>query len=304
MKIYISADIEGVAGITDWSEADYTHPSYPQFREEMTREVVAACDGAMAAGATEILVKDAHHTGRNILAAQLPACARLVRGWSGHPLAMVQELDESFAAVLLIGYHARAGAESNPLAHTISLKVAEMRINGEPVSEFRLHTFAAALLGVPVAFVSGDEGLCQDVAALNERIRTVGVSQGRGPSTISLAPATASRRHCARISPPRKSGCRTLLCSRSGTPIPCTPISSRSTRAPAISAARPSGSRPATISRSCGRCVSWSERRTGAGARRAAGTSRRERLVSAGRAGSWSAAVRLRAWRALPCGGR
>lgn len=193
MKIYISADIEGVAGITDWSEADYTHPSYPQFREEMTREVVAACDGAMAAGATEILVKDAHHTGRNILAAQLPACARLVRGWSGHPLAMVQELDESFAAVLLIGYHARAGAESNPLAHTISLKVAEMRINGEPVSEFWLHTFAAALLGVPVAFVSGDEGLCQDVAALNERIRTVGVSQGRGPSTISLAPAAAQR---------------------------------------------------------------------------------------------------------------
>jgi D-amino peptidase len=193
VKIYISADIEGIAGITDWSEADHTHPSYPQFREEMTREVVAACEGAIEAGATEILVKDAHHTGRNILAAQLPACARLIRGWSGHPLAMVQELDETFTAVLLIGYHARAGAESNPLAHTISLKVAEMRINGEPVSEFRLHTYAAALFGVPVAFVSGDEGLCQDVAALNGNIRTFAVSKGVGPSTISLAPERAQR---------------------------------------------------------------------------------------------------------------
>ena len=72
--------IEGVAGISNWEEADKTHATYPEFREEMTAEVVAACEGAMAAGASEILIKDAHGTGRNIIAARLPECARLVRG--------------------------------------------------------------------------------------------------------------------------------------------------------------------------------------------------------------------------------
>jgi D-amino peptidase len=71
-----------------------------------------------AAGAKEIVIKDAHATGRNIIASRLPACARLVRGWSGHPLAMVQELDESFDALVLVGYHSKAGTQDNPLAHT------------------------------------------------------------------------------------------------------------------------------------------------------------------------------------------
>src|SRR5262245_7465095 len=72
MKVYISADIEGIAGITDWEEATKTHGTYGEFREEMTNEVVAACEGAITAGATEILIKDAHGTGRNIIASRLP----------------------------------------------------------------------------------------------------------------------------------------------------------------------------------------------------------------------------------------
>src|SRR3546814_17699783 len=89
MKIYISADIEGVDGITNWNEAEKNHPDYPEFRERMTEEVVAACEGAIAAGATEILIKDAHGSGRTILAERLPDCARLVRAWSGQPPARV-----------------------------------------------------------------------------------------------------------------------------------------------------------------------------------------------------------------------
>src|SRR3546814_34479 len=133
MKIYISADIEGVAGITNWNEAEKNHPDYPEFRERMTEEVVAACEGAIAAGATEILIKDAHGSGRNILAERLPACARLVRGWSGHPLAMVQELDESFDAAMFVGYHSKAGTEANPLDHTLTLRVAKLSINGQAI---------------------------------------------------------------------------------------------------------------------------------------------------------------------------
>jgi D-amino peptidase len=191
MKIYISADIEGVAGITNWEEARKEHATYPEFREAMTAEVVAACEGAIAAGATEILIKDAHGSGRNIIAARLPDCVRLIRGWSGHPLCMVQELDESFDAIMFLGYHSKAGSDGNPLAHTLSLKVNRLSINGETASELVMHSLAAAMFKVPVAFVSGDKGICRDAAALNASIATVAVSEGIGPSTISLVPRRA-----------------------------------------------------------------------------------------------------------------
>jgi D-amino peptidase len=194
MKVYISADIEGTTGITDWQEADKTHPTYPEFRERMTDEVVAACEGAMAAGAKEIWVKDAHATGRNIIAARLPECVRLIRGWSGHPLSMVQELDSSFDALCFVGYHAKAGSDDNPLAHTLRLRIMHLMINGEIASEFRMHSLGAGLQKVPCVFLSGDEGICADAGRLVPGITTVAVSRGVGPSTISIAPSLAVRR--------------------------------------------------------------------------------------------------------------
>jgi D-amino peptidase len=193
MKIYISADIEGIAGISHWEEATKTHDTYQEVRAEMTDEVVAACEGAIGAGATEILIKDAHDTGRNIVAGRLPDCAKLIRGWSGHPLAMVQELDESFAALVFVGYHSKAGTQDNPLAHTLSLSVANLRLNGELCSEFRLHSYAAALYGVPVVFISGDKGICAEASQLVQAIKPVPVSEGRGSSTIGIPPALAQR---------------------------------------------------------------------------------------------------------------
>lgn len=190
----MSADIEGIAGISHWDEARKTEPDYQEFRERMTAEVVAACEGAIAAGARDILIKDAHGTGRNIIAEALPEQARLIRAWSGHPLSMVQELDASFAAVLMLGYHAKAGSADNPLAHTLSLDVQQIVLNGEIMSEFLMHAYAAALQGVPVAFLSGDAGIVADVGALHGAIHTVTTSQGIGESTVSIAPALARRR--------------------------------------------------------------------------------------------------------------
>ena len=194
MKVFISADIEGTAGITNWDEARKPHADYPEHRLQMTREVLAACDGATAAGAKEILIKDAHATGRNILQADLPENVRLIRGWSGHPMSMVQELDKSFDAALFIGYHSKAGDETNPLAHTLTLEVMRMRINGVPTSEFLLYGYAAAHVGVPVVFVSGDKQLCADIKGHNASITTVALSEGKGPSTISVAPKLACER--------------------------------------------------------------------------------------------------------------
>ena len=105
MKVYISADIEGVCGSTHWDEADNNKKDYTEFQKQMTAEVAAACKGAMAAGAKEIVVQDAHGTGRNITAKDLPDSVKLIRGWSGSPYAMVQELDNTFDALMFIGYH-------------------------------------------------------------------------------------------------------------------------------------------------------------------------------------------------------
>jgi len=190
VKIYISADIEGVTGIAAWDEATLSHADNAEFRERMTAEVVAACEGAVAAGATDILVKDAHATGRNLLAERLPREARLVRGWSGHPYCMVQELDATFDAVLFIGWHSAGGTGANPLAHTLSSsRLNGIKVNGALASEFLLHAYAAALDDVPVVFVSGDEGLCEEVRRYDERIGTVAVGRGMGASCVGRHPA-------------------------------------------------------------------------------------------------------------------
>lgn len=192
MKVYITADIEGITGATHREETDKKKTdTYKAFQKQMTAEVAAACEGALKAGAGEVWVKDAHWTARNIIPSKLPEQVRLVRGWSGHPFSMVQELDETFHAVAMIGYHSRGGSDTSPLAHTMSGRLAHIKINDQLVSEFLLHAHAAATVGVPVVFVSGDEGLCQDVQALNAHIATNAVMRGVGNSTVSIHPNRA-----------------------------------------------------------------------------------------------------------------
>jgi D-amino peptidase len=194
MKIYISADIEGVTGVTHWDETDLNKAESGLFRDQMTAEVVAACEGALQAGATEIWVKDAHDSARNIIASRLPQEARLIRGWSGHPFLMVQELNDTFQGVCLIGYHSRGGAGSSPLAHTMTGSITRMSINERPASEFLIHSYAAAYLKVLVVFVSGDQGLCDEIARFNPHIGTVAVKEGIGNSTVSIHPELATAR--------------------------------------------------------------------------------------------------------------
>ena len=191
MKIYVSADIEGITGVTHWDETDLGKAEGSLFREQMTAEVVAACEGALEAGATEIWVKDAHDSARNINASKLPKEAKLIRGWSGHPFMMVQELDDTFQGAFLIGYHSRAGMGTSPLAHTMTGMLTQVTINGRPASEFLIHTYAAASVHVPVVFVSGDKGLCDEIAAFNPNIGTVAVKEGIGNSTVSIHPDVA-----------------------------------------------------------------------------------------------------------------
>lgn len=195
MKIYISADIEGITGTTDWNEVTKGKEDYTEFRQQMTNEVCAACEGAFEAGATQILVKDAHSTARNLIASQLPEKVKLIRGWSRHPYLMMQEIDNSFDAALMIGYHSMAGSGGNPLAHTLnSSLVSSIKINDLPVSEFFINCHTAALEGVPVALLSGDGEICREAESLIPGITTVSVKDAYKasfyPGSILSSPKT------------------------------------------------------------------------------------------------------------------
>jgi len=139
MKIYISADIEGVTGVTHIHDATKSEADYREFQEQMTAEVLAACTGALKAGATEIYIKDAHDTGRSIIARKLPEQVKLIREWSKHPFSMMQELDESFDAVIMIGYHSGAASQTSPLSHTLTDNFSSIKINTKPASEFLIN---------------------------------------------------------------------------------------------------------------------------------------------------------------------
>ena len=121
MRVYLSADIEGTCGIADWAETERaTMDDYRPFAAQMTAEVAAACEGAVAAGAEEIVVKDAHDSARNLDGSRLPRQARLFRGWTGDPLSMMAGLDGGqFGAVLFTGYHAWAACGGNPLGERL-----------------------------------------------------------------------------------------------------------------------------------------------------------------------------------------
>ena len=195
MKIFISVDLEGICGTTHWDEVTRGNEAYPEFRKQMTAEVIAACNGAFSAGATEIYIRDAHDSARNIIARDLPEETVLIRGWSRHPYMMMQEIDATFDAALMIGYHSLAAAETNPLSHTMSTTVSSVTINGVKSSEFLINWYTARYENVPVAFVSGDKGLCDHAAEQAPTIHTVAVKAGTGDSSINLHPQTA----CAKI---------------------------------------------------------------------------------------------------------
>jgi len=194
MKVFISADIEGVTGVTTWDETDRAKPAFEPARRQMTAEVAAACEGAFAAGADEVWVKDAHASALNLIPELLPKRAELIRGWSGHPLSMLQEIDDHFDALFTIGYHARAGAGASPLEHTFSGQLTEVRLNGRPASEFAFAAHTASSYGVSTVLISGDAGICAEASDLVPGMATVPVKRGIGASTISIHPQLACER--------------------------------------------------------------------------------------------------------------
>ena len=195
MKIYITCDLEGCAGSTHWEECAHGHPDYALAREEMSLEVAAACRGALAGGAREVLVRDAHGSTRNVLPHLLPREARLLRGSSGDLMPMITGLqNEAFDALMMVGYHSAAGEPTNPLSHTFNRLTESILLNGRPMSECMYYAYAAALHGVPLVLVSGDQGICDFAAGLIPGIHTVATKSCVGAATLSLHPREAQAR--------------------------------------------------------------------------------------------------------------
>ena len=182
MKIFISADIEGVTTTTSWSdENNALHTN------QMTEEVLACVRGAKKAGATEIYVKDAHGNGVNIDPSRMPSGVCLLRNWSGHPYMMVEGVDKTFDAAMFVGYHSAATRAGNPMSHTVS-GCQYIKINDELASEFMIYSYACAFENVPTVFLSGDKMLCDEYKNFHPNLVTCAVKDGRGAMSVNYSP--------------------------------------------------------------------------------------------------------------------
>jgi D-amino peptidase len=199
MRVYISVDMEGVAGVAHEDQTDPIEPrhstEYQRFRRLMTLEANAAIEGALAAGATYVLVNDSHWLMRNLLVEELHEAAELLSGGPKR-LSMMEGVELGFDAALCIGYHGMAGTPHAVIDHTYTSRVHEVRLNGRPVGELAINAALAGTFGVPVALVSGDQSLAAEARALlGPDVETVVVKEAVGRfAARSVAPAVARRR--------------------------------------------------------------------------------------------------------------
>ena len=194
LKVYISADMEGVDGAITDVQTSPKGREYEKFRKEMTQEVNAAIAGAFDAGATEVSVNDGHGDSQNVDPELLDHRAHLIRAYPG-PLLMMDGIDGSFDAVVFVGYHAPEGQAPAVLAHTmVSQQVFELKLNGVAVSEADFNAGIAGEYGVPVVFLSGDQAAGQEAQRLIGPIETVAVKQAIGfNAAVMTHPEEAQR---------------------------------------------------------------------------------------------------------------
>jgi D-amino peptidase len=199
MRVYISVDMEGVAGVVHEDQTDPTEPrhagEYNRMRRLMTSEANAAIEGALEAGASRVLVNDSHWLMRNLLAEDLHPSAELMSG--GPKLrSMVEGVELGFDAAFFVGYHAMAGAQHAIIDHTYTGIVHEARLNGRPMGELGINAVLAGSYGVPVAMVSGDQALAAEAKALlGDGVEAVVVKHAVGRfAARSVSPAESCRR--------------------------------------------------------------------------------------------------------------
>ena len=188
MKIFISADIEGIGGVVRGEQTGRDGADYPHARELMTAEVNAAIRGAFEGGATEVVVTDAHGIGLNLISDTLDERAVQIIG-TPRRFGMMEGIEPGCAAAMFVGYHASAGTAGGIIAHCYRRRIAEIRLNGLKVGEIGLRRRAGRHFGVPVAMISGDEAACAEARQLiPEVVRGAGETRRRAHSAACLHP--------------------------------------------------------------------------------------------------------------------
>jgi D-amino peptidase len=191
VKVFISSDMEGTAGVVDWSQCLAGQPDYDYYRGLLQAEVNAAIEGAQAAGAREFLVNDSHSKMQNLRPDTLAGEARYLSG-RHKPLYMMQGLDASFDAVFFVSYHGSMSTPS-PLSHTYNPRaIAEVRLNGTVVGESGINALVAQAYGVPVVLVTGDDVTAAEAREVSPGIHTAVVKTAVSRfAADSLHPAVA-----------------------------------------------------------------------------------------------------------------
>ena len=210
-KVFISVDMEGIAGVVTNEQLGPAGFEYQRFREFMTAEAIAAIEGARAAGATDIVVADSHGNMQNLLVERLPADVTVVRG-PVRPLGMMQGIDSSFHAVVFIGYHSATTNLAGVRAHTFaSARYTSVELNGSPAAESTFNAALAGHFGVPVVAISGDESAVAELVAIAPGAASAVVKQSVGfhaAQTRTPAAAQAMIREAVRTGVARRSEVR------------------------------------------------------------------------------------------------
>jgi len=195
LKVFISVDMEGICGVVASEQTSPGNPEYAAAKKWMAEDANAAVEGALRAGASEVVVNDSHGSMRNIDPGDLHPKAVLISG-SPKPQSLMQGIDESYSAVLFVGYHAGAGTQDAVLDHTISGGVVQsVKVNGMELPELGLNAAIAGAYNVPVVFVSGDVAVCRQAKTiLGSEVVTAPVKDGIGRTAARLVPFAEARR--------------------------------------------------------------------------------------------------------------
>ncbi|WP_112246396.1 M55 family metallopeptidase [Kribbella monticola] len=192
MKVYISADMEGITGLVDAEDVQPPGRDYERGRVMMTEDVNAAVRGAFAAGASEVLVNDAHGPMRNLLPDLLDQRAVLIKG-RPKVMGMMEGLSAEYDAALCIGFHARAGI-LGVLSHSfMGHEIEDIWLDDRPVGEIGLLHATAAAYGVPVVLLTGDDAACAELTAWDPSVATVPVKYAKDRFAAQLVPVAEAR---------------------------------------------------------------------------------------------------------------
>lgn len=200
MKIFIAVDMEGATGVAHREHLLPGGNDYERARKWLTGDVNAAIEGAVAAGATDVLVNDGHGNMRNLIIDDLHEAARLVVGPAqarNKPLCQVTGIEEGgFEACMLVGFHSRAGTKGGLLSHTwVGMLVHEIRLQGKPAGESLLDAAIVGHFGVPVVLVTGADDVIREAKAdLGADLAAVEVKRALGPSACASRTPKAAQK--------------------------------------------------------------------------------------------------------------